>query len=183
MASIVTPEVAAEEMIGIGDEVHVLGLFTKHSGKEKNLPILRTGNIAAMPDEPVQTPSGLMEAYLIEARSIGGLSGSPVFIVQTASKSPMSFAMRVPSENPSIFSSTCRSIRLLGLMHGHWSTDSLLLSEYEPDAAGQTRLNTGIAVVVPAPRIMETLAREELAEQRRAEIQRVTAANATDPDA
>jgi hypothetical protein len=34
-----------------------------------------------LPGDPVATPMGPMQAYLIEARSIGGLSGSPVFAV------------------------------------------------------------------------------------------------------
>ncbi len=39
------------------------------------------GNIAMMPDEPVRTSIGMMESYLIEVRSIGGLSGAPRFCV------------------------------------------------------------------------------------------------------
>ena len=45
-----------------------------------NLPIVRLGAIAAMPGEYIKTDWGCLRAYLIEARSIGGLSGSPVFI-------------------------------------------------------------------------------------------------------
>jgi hypothetical protein len=33
-----------------------------------------------MPEEPVETELGPMEAFLIEARSIGGPSGSPCFV-------------------------------------------------------------------------------------------------------
>ena len=43
------------------------------------MPILRMGNLAAYPQERVQVEGVEMDAYLIEARSIGGLSGSPVF--------------------------------------------------------------------------------------------------------
>jgi hypothetical protein len=66
--------------IGIGDAVFITGLFSHHPGKARNLRVIRVGNIAAMPDEPVKTQRGEMEAYLIEARSLGGLSGSPVFV-------------------------------------------------------------------------------------------------------
>jgi hypothetical protein len=50
-----------------------VGLFSEHQGAERNIPIVRVGNIAAMPEEPVLTTSwGAIDAYLIEARSIGG---------------------------------------------------------------------------------------------------------------
>jgi hypothetical protein len=81
--SYVTSKIIEDEKIGPGDEVFIAGLFTKHSGKTKNIPIIRIGNIAAMAEEPVYPrwcPGHPMEAYLIEARSIGGLSGSPVFV-------------------------------------------------------------------------------------------------------
>src|SRR5882672_2484323 len=77
-----TEQNVKEKGFGAGDEVFIAGLFALHVGKEKNLPIIRTGNVAMMPDERIPTAySGAMDAYLIEARSIGGLSGSPVFIL------------------------------------------------------------------------------------------------------
>ena len=64
-----------------GDEVCVLGLYTSHYGAVRNTPVLRIGNIAAMLEEPVRGPGGnYMEAYLIELKTIAGLSGSPVFV-------------------------------------------------------------------------------------------------------
>lgn len=78
----VTSEVVAKHNIGAGDEVFLTGLFSQHYGQQKNLPIIRTGSIALISDEKIETktPYGAMEAYLIEARSVGGLSGSPVFV-------------------------------------------------------------------------------------------------------
>ena len=77
-----TPEEVQKHGIGPGDDLFFIGLFTKHYGTTKNIPIVRMGNIAAMPsiDNPVKTKIGPMIAYLAEARSIGGLSGSPVFV-------------------------------------------------------------------------------------------------------
>lgn len=68
--------------IGIGDEVLMVGLFTKRYGYRKNIPIVRGGIISAMPEEPIedQETGNLYDAYLIEIRSIGGLSGSPVIV-------------------------------------------------------------------------------------------------------
>ena len=103
-----------EHSIGIGDEVFLIGLFSQHYGSQRNVPLLRVGNIAAMPEEPVQLRDGsMMDAYLVEARSIGGLSGSPVFV-------HLGFTRHVEGRvacalrGPSFF--------LLGLMHGHWDS-------------------------------------------------------------
>ena len=74
------PEVIQKMDVGIGDEVFLTGLFTPHKGTGRNIPIVRTGNIAAMREEPISTQMGDMDAYLIETRSLGGLSGSPVFL-------------------------------------------------------------------------------------------------------
>jgi hypothetical protein len=66
------------EQIGIGNEVAFAGLFVNHHGKKRNEPIVRFGNICGIPSEPVSTKAGDIEAYLVESRSVGGLSGSPV---------------------------------------------------------------------------------------------------------
>ena len=66
---------------GVGDEVVVVGMFRAHTGKRRNIPLVRIGSLAALPEEPVYTKyTGDMEAYLVEMHSIGGLSGSPVYI-------------------------------------------------------------------------------------------------------
>jgi hypothetical protein len=76
-----TAEVLEESNLGIGDEVFITGLFRSHFGKQRNVPIIRVGNLAMIRGEPVATKyCGETDAYLVEARSIGGLSGSPVFI-------------------------------------------------------------------------------------------------------
>lgn len=109
-----------------------------------------------MPDELV--PSALfgdMEAYLVELRSLGGLSGSPVFVWSTG----LRFA--APGKPPAM--STV--FRLLGLVHGHWDApvDSGVAGEWlRPD-----RLNLGMAMVVPARRILEVLDHPKLVERRR----------------
>jgi len=138
--------VIKEKNIGVGDEVFITGLFAHLSGSKKNLPIVRMGNLAMMPSEPVHTRLGDIEAYLIEARSIGGLSGSPVFVIV------------------SLFGPAY----LLGLMHGHWDiapdlkNDAVLMDD---DTLG--KVNMGIAIVIPAKKILEVLQQPELIEMRR----------------
>jgi hypothetical protein len=62
-----------------GDEISIVGLYTSHYGHIRNMPIVRIGHVAAMPDEEMLTPWGLVKGFLVEVHSIAGLSGSPVF--------------------------------------------------------------------------------------------------------
>lgn len=146
-SSFVTDEIVWNRSIGPGDEVFITGLFAQLSGSERNLPIVRTGNIAMIPDEPVPTSIGDIEAYLVEARSIGGLSGSPAFVRETVYEGIGSFY-------------------LLGLMHGHWDIPAKNKSGIE-DVRSKVTVNTGIAVVVPAKKILEVLNQPQLVEMRR----------------
>jgi hypothetical protein len=51
-----------------------------HEGKQRNLPSARFGNIAQMPGEPIEFDGLSQESFLVEARSVAGYSGSPVFV-------------------------------------------------------------------------------------------------------
>ena len=55
------------EKIETGDEVFIVGLFGHHIGNSKNWPLVRIGNIAAGPDEPITNLqwAAEMEAILI----------------------------------------------------------------------------------------------------------------------
>jgi hypothetical protein len=152
-----TKQVIEQQSIGLGDELFMVGLFTGHLQTKRNIPIVRIGNIAGMPEEPVDTKMyGRMEAYLIEARSIGGLSGCPVFVNTGGMRT-------IPSKgtivSPSMFF-------LLGLMHGHWDrlpaerTDSGIIEPRDES------VNMGIAIVVPATKILEVLDQTKLKDDR-----------------
>lgn len=151
VTTFLTEDVLRKGELGIGDEVYITGLFRNLTGTKRNLPIVRIGNVAMLPDERVPTEYGLMNAYLIEARSLGGLSGSPVFIHTHV--------------NPQMF--------LLGLMQGHWhlpatyradSTDGLIREDFGDK--GQM-VNMGIAIVVPATDIHTALYQPALSDHRR----------------
>jgi hypothetical protein len=155
--------------IGIGDEIFTVGLFHLHCGTRRNIPIVRCGNIAAMPEEPIELEKGLMDAYLVEIRSIGGLSGSPVF------------TYLLPYGDQAMFRRE-KSIYLLGLMHGHWNVDTALIDELTPDRSRDERLNTGIGVVVPIAKVIEALDQPALRDQRRTELAEIKAKQAPTPD-
>jgi len=156
-----TSELIRAERVGVGEEVFFTGLFSQYHGKNKNIPIVRIGNIAAMPDEPVSTRFGLMQAYLIEARSIGGLSGSPAFI-------------NVGGGGPTRgnFVSTLARFQLLGIVHGHFDTDELEQDLIAEDGLKRTGINTGIAVVIPADKILEAINQFSEEEKTIADAQR-----------
>jgi hypothetical protein len=135
--------------IGVGDDVFITGLFAHFSGNEKNFPIVRMGNIAMIPSEPVPTSSfGNMEVYLIESHSIGGLSGSPVFVLKQ-------------------FEIGRWRVYLLGLIHGHWQIDSRKIDDVSiDDSNAMAGVNVGIAMVAPAKKILEAIEQESLAKVR-----------------
>jgi hypothetical protein len=141
-----TEELLASESVGIGDEVFLPGLFVHHFGAAQNIPIVRTGAIAAMPEEPIATGRGRADAYLIEARSIGGLSGSPVFVYLSPLRSGV---LRFGQRHPFL---------LIGLMHGHWEVDPARVSDaIGVDGLRDELVNMGIGIVVPVRAIAETL--------------------------
>lgn len=143
--------------IGIGNEVFITGLFNRFSGKNKNMPIIRVGNIAMLPDEKISTDKfGEIDAYLIEARSIGGISGSPVFF-------------RKPQQTDKGFSAGV-NFYLGGLMHGHWETNENKIdsSSVELDFEGNKNVNMGIAIVTPIHKLREILHSAELINHRKA---------------
>lgn len=137
-----TEDVIKKENIGVGDDVFLVGLFASHFGSQRNLPIIRVGNIASMPEEKVYTEKfGDIDAYLVEARSIGGLSGCPVFAYMGD--------MRKIGNTTKIGRKGLPLVYWLGLMHGHFA-----LSETE------LQVNMGIAIVVPTWKILEVINQE-----------------------
>lgn len=68
--------------IGIGDETITIGMYGQHAGKSYNLPVARFGHISMLPFEPVYQDDRdfWQDSFLVETHSIGGLSGSPVFV-------------------------------------------------------------------------------------------------------
>lgn len=155
----VSDDVIRERNIGIGDEVFIVGLFSRLAGSKRNVPIVRVGNLAMMPGEKVPTKLGDVEAYLVEARSLGGVSGSPVFVRETTSIEVQSDGHPRPLVGTGAYF-------LLGIMHGHWNlpagaTVSDTLREHEDES-----INTGIAVVTPATMLLELLYQPELVEMR-----------------
>jgi len=144
-------DIENREWVDIGDEVFVTGLFTPAPGQKRNMPLVRHGNIAMIPDGQIQTEMGWSDVYLVEGRSIGGLSGSPVFVRRTET-------IKVRMENGRI--TTLNSpgpFKLLGLMQGHWDIKESDMNKASVEHDGKHGVNMGIAIVTPAIKLLEIL--------------------------
>jgi len=142
-----TKEVVEAEKIGLGDELINVGLFKPFPGSDSFLePIVRTGNIAMMPRSRIPSDSfGSLEAYLAEGRSMGGLSGSPVFVRSTVNMNVTNY-LGEPAQISGL-----GPLRLLGLVHGHWDAPA--------DFADKSSkpVNMGVSIIIPADKILEVL--------------------------
>jgi hypothetical protein len=174
-------EIIRRYYIGIGDEVYIPGMFISRPGQRSNLPILRIGTIAAMPEEPIETEYGLQEAFLLEVRSTDGLSGSPVCINIWGRTLPATAPPRRlphPSEGRPLFF-------LAGMILGYNAVHNPIdMVEIAPRSRRGRKphktqlapvpLNTGIAVVLPIWRVLEAINQPPLKaareEERRARL-------------
>lgn len=133
--------------IGPGDEVFLTGLFKNHKGTFKNLPIVRSGIISRMLEEKIYIEQlGETEVYLIETKSIGGLSGSPVFVYLGHNR--LINGERIKGE--------FKVFVWMGIVSGHWTVDETKIDEASDSIAAE-RINLGISWVVPGTKILELI--------------------------
>jgi hypothetical protein len=152
--------------IGPGDDVFVVGRFINREGKQKNIPSVRFGNIAQMPDEPLLLNGGKeQECFLVEGRSIPGFSGAPVFIqiVPEAPEFP-EFPQSLKQYEPK--PSTNRPKMgfkagpfLMGIDFCHLFNKDPVVSDASGKQANDwhVRSNTGMMGVIPMWRIMDVI--------------------------
>lgn len=157
-----TPDLIQQAEIGPGDEAYTIGRFVSHEGRAQNTPVVRFGCLAQMPHEPIrsQHPSGPFEqiSFLVEARSIPGFSGSPVFvhIPAGASRPGKSF----------LESYTDTQTWLLGVDWAHLNSWEPARDEFGNELPFKVRANPGMMAVVPAWRLDQLLDGEEMKERR-----------------
>lgn len=146
-------------LIGIGDEVFMIGRFSPpHSVTAPDDPILRMGTVSMM-EGKLRSRAYIMDGYLVELHSLTGMSGAPVFVRET-----------LPDGKGSFY--------LMGLMHAHYSStlrdiddivfdfDEQRTKAQKTERTGADPINIGIAIVVPANKILETLNQPTLVEMR-----------------
>lgn len=159
--------------IGPGDQASIVGLYRLHPGKQKNRPIVHTGHIAMMPDKNerlgVRNWPESVEGYLIEAQTLDGLSGSPVYVRRSIKVKAIERTGTQPLAYGAVF--------LLGLWMASWSgiPDDEIKKEVEKKVKQNNRpvrdialkVPIGMGIVVPAYKILEILDMPELKKIRR----------------
>jgi hypothetical protein len=149
--------------IGPGDEVFVVGRFINHEGRQKNLPSARFGHIAQMANEPIVYRGQKQESFIIEARSIGGYSGSPVFVyiepkgLLAGRKVDMT---KPPPKNDGGFGPWLLGIDWCHLLDWTPVCDSVgrpLNGKTDGPYDQQVKMNTGMMGVIPSWKLTEIL--------------------------
>ena len=140
---------------GVGDELLTIGLLTNRAGDGRNIPVLRTGSVSAMPGEPIAdgTPHSPYVGYLAEILSMGGLSGAPVLFKPTSGTE----FPRVP-------------FYLVGLIRSHWDERP---PEAPFDLPRREWVNRGIAGLTPAIEIQRMLDAEPMKRSRKEDAARL----------
>jgi hypothetical protein len=148
----------------VGVEVAIAGLYTSHFGQLKNIPVVRIGHIAAMPEEKVLTHRGYVDGYLIEVNSIAGLSGSPVYLNVPP--------IRVVGGGLQFFSGL--GLLPLGILTGYHVTsnkdDQFVVPKFQPlegdklpvEEESKEERRTGFAVVVPFEVLLDWAESEQM---------------------
>jgi hypothetical protein len=160
---LITDEFAQEYNIGEGDEVIFIGLFPNYWGADRAQPIARFGNISLGTRGKVPlrlNPSEELvsvDAYLVEARSWGGQSGAPAFVSFLPDRELMTTGTSRQEG---------RTGMLLGLVHGHYDIRTNVEFIGDITGSGHVNVNAGIAAVIPAQKIRDTLMEKELVEER-----------------
>ena len=137
----------------------MVGLFRLHAGSKRNVPIVHSGNVAALADPnelvPVRdrTTKEIIESevYLVEAQTLEGLIGSPVFaheIWDLAGTFP-----EIHGTLPKAFG----SVQLLGLYTGAWDGEPGAILEADRNLRGGKRVPVGMGLVVPAKKIIDLI--------------------------
>jgi hypothetical protein len=142
--------------VGAGDDLYFPGLFVRHALTAHLDPILRVGTVASMPRDLVKSALGPTHAYLAEVRSIGGFSGSPVFLHMDTWRVTAAMTDDVIPELPV-------GDAFFGLIHGHFDTTATLSG----NPLDLTEVNMGIAVIAPAQRILEVIDQPEVEKMRK----------------
>lgn len=124
-----------------GDKVFLPGLFSRHPGKKRNIPVMRSGIIAALPEEPIDTEEGDIHGFIIEVHSVGGLSGSPVLR-----------EYEVPPWGEDDEGPRGIDYDLLGILSASWKRDD----ESDPDIDARS-LSLGMAIVIPLSTIIDVI--------------------------
>jgi hypothetical protein len=146
----------------LGDRVYFVGLFSPISAMgEQNVPLVRSGTVAAWAQErvPLKMPDGTVfehTAHLIDSRSYAGFSGSPC-VVQFPIEPGLGGVGRPHEET-----------ELIGLVSSHFdlTKNADLTGEIADLGTVGVAVHLGVSVVMPAESIEALLDREDVMADR-----------------
>lgn len=134
----------AQNVVEEGDSVMFTGLFVQMAGQIHSEPIVREGKIAMMPREKVQTTlKALGDIYLVDCHVFGGNSGSPMLIDLAGARKGSITAGQ--------------NYKLLGVISGYVEEKMNFELHAVAAYAGTVDANSGVAIVVPAQKILDLL--------------------------
>jgi hypothetical protein len=130
----VTQEMIQKNEVVEGDPVIFTGLFIQYVGTTSLEPVVRSGAIAMLPQNLIQTTlHKLGHVYLAEAHVFGGNSGSPMFVDVNKFKSGFGF-----------------DYKFLGVVTGEIQETEDLTLNVSTTYKGTVSANSNVSVIVPA---------------------------------
>jgi hypothetical protein len=170
-------QIIRERNLGIGDEVLITGLYTQTPESTMNISLVHMGSVATAMGENLPFKDGTMEAYLVESRSIDGLSGSPVFVRETRqiqSLIPLKTG-KFPNQTVDSCSDEMAEIETVyGVGRVYFSGSLIAQCDLEHFAAVPGKaMNVGAYPVVPAQKIKEVLLQIGLIELMKSRSERL----------
>jgi hypothetical protein len=120
--------------------------MAQYFGAKKNYPVVRSGTLALMTDEKIDTPTGPQNVFIAQLESWPGNSGSPVFLNLGGLRGN---ALNV-----------YQKISFLGILVGgimNKASGSVVGQQQSTTVTMGNDFNTGVSFIVPAPGIREIL--------------------------
>ena len=179
LSMLLTPDVQPEPPYGPGDEVFFMGRYVDHAGHAHNEPTVREGIISGIPSEPIsQLPERKheQESILVEARSLSGFSGSPVYVTRTGTieQSPDFKGA------PIVVNTDEQPVYLLGIDWGHHPWQEPVIKDRTPIPGLYIDGNSGMMMVIPAAKLVSLLTEHPDLIAKRREAEREFIATAGD---
>ena len=133
-----------------GDSVMFAGLFIQYLGGSTLEPIVRSGKIAMLPRDLINTTLGKPgHVILAEIHSFGGNSGSPVFVEAHPDRNSLAF-----------------NYQFLGVVAGEVYETGDLTLQTTASYKGNVQANSNISMLVPAEEVKTLLLHPALVKQR-----------------
>jgi len=161
--------------IELGHDIFFVGLFSRLPGVDSVDALVRSGKVARKSARVLLTVNDLKQetveatVHIVESRSWGGESGSPVFIYEQNYKLELGHRQQGFSNpfRPPPDDRVVQDIHpsLFGIMHGHYQIPVEVTNGGEK--IGGIDVNSGVAVVIPCEHLTSLLMNQDLVDERK----------------